>query len=329
MFLQKLFNIRFIIIMILFIFIVSACGINPEKGLPPITEKKMIITIATGGTTGPYFVIGNEIAKVIEREMSNTSASVHSTGGGVENVQLIIDGQAELGLVMADIASLSYEKKLNNVKSGENLRAVTALYPNFVHIISLKNRYIKNIEDLKGRKVGVGAVGSGTEVNTRTILQYHGITYDDIDEYYLSYKDSVIELIKGNVDAAFLTSGLPNSMIIELTKTHDVQFIPITSEKVQEISTEFPYYSSNIIPTNTYNNDLPVHTATITNLLLTREDIDEDVIYDVTRIIFNNLNHLKQAHLAATDITLENSQNGLTVPLHKGAKKFFEEHQVK
>ncbi len=325
--LRKYIRVYLLIILLVFVTTITACQSPPEYANEHGTDNNTVITIATGGTTGPYFAIANGMAQLFDQKLPGFSTSVRSTGGGVENIQLLLDKKVELGLVMADIASFSFTgKKIEGIKEGKNLRAVAALYPNYVHIISLKKTGIMSVEDLKGKKVGVGAVGSGTEVNARTILKYHGITYDDIDEYYLSYKESVNALRNGDIDAAFLTSGLPNAMVLDLVKTNQVQFIPIAEAKVKEIAKKYPYYSSREIPKNIYGNAYPIHTAAITNILLTREDMPDDLIYDITKTIFENTDKLSKAHSAAADISLENSQIGLTVPLHNGAKKFFDEY---
>jgi len=306
--------------------VLSACQTNPDS--VSMNDQKQIITVATGGTTGPYFAIANKMTELFDQNIPNTASSVRSSGGGVENIQLILEGKAELGLVMADTASFVYEEELDiGLDNRKELRAVAALYPNYVHIITLKGSGIHTVDDLLGKKVGVGDVGSGTEVNARTILHAFGITYEEIEEYHLSYKESVIELKNGNVDAAFLTSGLPNAMILELKKSHEVEFIAVSKEKVEEIAVEHPYYYSGFIPENTYQNDKPIPTAVITNLLLTRKDLPEELIYQITNTIFANLEQLHQAHHAAVDIRLETAQKGLTVPLHSGAKRFYEEHR--
>ncbi len=318
-----------VLLIVLLILFLSGCQTNSDADLSTYDQKR-VITIATGGNTGPYFAIADEMAVLFDNNISEISTSVQSTGGGVENIQLLLEKNAELGLVMADTASLAYEGKLAiRQKNEKELRAIAALYPNYVHIITLKNSEIDSVEDLIGKRVGVGDVGSGTEVNALTILQAFGINYEDIEEYYLSYKESVIELKNGKIDAAFLTSGLPNAMVMELVKTNEVTFIPVAKEKVEEIATEFPYYSGGYIPRNTYLNDTSIPTAVITNILLTREDMAEDLVYDMTKVIFHHIERLHQAHHAAADIRLETAQKGLTLPLHPGAKRFYEEQRGK
>lgn len=323
-----------LVLLLSLISLISGCQ-WPGQNHPPMqlngdSQESNILTIATGGTTGPYFAIGNGMAQILDDQLIQTRASVRSTGGGVENIDLLTSHQVELGFIMADIASFAFDgrKDVIPVKdSGRDLRTITALYPNYVHVITL-DPSLKNIQDLRGKKVGVGDVGSGTEVNARTILQAHGISYRDIDPNHLSYKESVAELRNGSIDAAFLTSGLPNPAIESLLETHQVFFIPIPEEKVKEIAQSFPFYSSDVIPEGTYQNQEAIATATITNLLLTRADLPEDLIYEITKAIFDHLPRLQEAHEAAQDIDLSRSQIGVTVPFHPGARKYFEEHGI-
>lgn len=320
---------RFSCAILLFVLVVAevGCSYQPEEKMP---DDKPIITIATGGTTGPYFAIANGMVNIFNRKLSQVNPSIRSSGGGVENIKLLVEKEAELGLVMADIASFAYEGDQNipGFSKGENLRAIAALYPNFIHIITL-NKSLTSIADLKGKKIGVGDVGSGTEVNARTILNANGISYDDIDEFFLSYRESIIELKADKIDAAFLTSGLPNPMIKKLSQERKIYFIPIDIKSVTEISKRFPYYTVKPIPEDTYVGQYEeVNTVAITNLLLTRNDISEELIYQIARSIFDNAYILQLSHDAARSISIENSQEGLTVPLHPGAKKYFQERGV-
>ncbi|MBO8170807.1 MAG: TAXI family TRAP transporter solute-binding subunit [Bacillaceae bacterium] len=320
-----------ILLLLVYAIVFSGCQANQNPSSDPFSKQDArLLTIATGGTTGPYFAIGNGLARSLDRHLVGTIASVRSTGGGVENIRLLTEKKAEVAFVMADIASFAYEgnQEVKGLKNGEELRAITSLYPNFVHLITLEGQPINSVQDLVGKRVGVGDVGSGTEVNARTILKSYGITYDDIEEHFLSYKESVLELKQGNVDAAFLTSGLPNPAIQDLMQTHPVKFINISRENIDKIAAHYPYYSYNVIPKGTYNNTADISTAAITNLLLTRRDMPEQIVYDMTSILFEELDELQDAHTAARDINLQNSQDGVSVPFHPGAQKFFEEHGI-
>lgn len=317
--------IQGLLLTLVLLLVESGCGDSLQPVRDPLDEK--VISIATGGTTGPYFAIANGLADLINKNMPGYQSSVRSSGGGVENLELLIQGHSEMGFVMADIASFAYQEQM---KSNEDtsLRTITSLYPNFVHVITLRNKAIRSIHDLKGKRVGVGDVGSGTEVNARTILQAYGLGYDDLEERHLSYKDSVAELEKGNIDAAFMTSGLPNKAVLELSRKGNLQFLPVSAAAIADIAKQYPYYYSDVIRKGTYAGQEDIPTAAITNLLLTRADLPDETVYATTKTLFEHLDGLKEAHLAAKDIRLEDCQKGVTVPFHPGAVQYFEEHGI-
>lgn len=310
---------------LVFLLVVNGCADSNQPVRDPLNDT--VISIATGGTTGPYFAIANGLADQINKNMPGFQASVRSSGGGVENLELLNQRHSELGFVMADIASFAYQGQMKQT-DGSSLRTITSLYPNFVHVITLRSNEIRSIYDLKGKRVGVGDVGSGTEVNARTILEAYGLGYGDLEARHLSYKDSVAELEKGDIDAAFLTSGLPNDAVMNLSRKGNLQFLPISAEVITHISKQYPYYYADSIRKGTYAGQEDVPTAAITNLLLTREDIPEETVYAITKTLFEHLDGLKKAHLAAKDIRLEDCQKGVTVPFHPGAMKYFEEHGI-
>ncbi len=299
---------------LLLIILVNGGGCSLD-GAEKKANEQQVITIATGGTTGPYFAIANGIADIYNETLPFITTSIRSTGGGVDNIQLLTQRKVEMGLVMADIASFAYEgnKEIQGLENGSKLRAVAALYPNYVHLITL-DPSLKDVGDLKGKKIGIGDIGSGTEINARTILKANGIDYSQIEEQYLSYRESVTELKNGGIDAAFLTSGLPNDMVLQLSGTNRVYFIPITDDAI---------YSVDSIPAGTYGNEKDIPTAVITNLLLTHRDLPDELVFQMTKAIFDNIEQLQSVHPAAEHIQLSSSQQGLTVPLHPGAEKYY------
>lgn len=285
------------------------------------------VTIVTGGSSGPYFALGGAIANLLNTKLEGVNATVQSTGASAVNATLLGTKKAEIAFAMNDVISYAYTGTELFKEKGkiENLRGIAALYPNFVQVITLEDKNINSIEDLKGKRVGVGAPGSGTEVNARQILKTHGITYDDIEEDFLSYAESVEQLKNGAIDAAFLTSGLPNSTILDLCTTHDVKVIPIRPEMVDKLAQKYPFYTSVPIPAGTYDNKEDVDTAAVTTLLVTREDLGEDLIYNITKVVFENLQVLRDTHSAAKHIDINKIEKGMPIPLHPGAKKYFDE----
>jgi TRAP transporter TAXI family solute receptor len=285
------------------------------------------VTIATGGSSGAYYALGGTVANLLNENIENMNASVQSTGASAVNSTLISQGKAELAFAMNDVVNYAYTgtETFSDKEAMDNIRGVAALYPNFVQLITLENTGVTEVADLSGKRVGVGAPGSGTEVNARQILAAHGMTYDDVDEDFLSYAEAVEQLKNGAVDAAFLTSGIPNSAIMDLATTKDVKIVPIRKEAVEGLGKDYPFYTSEVIPAGTYDNTEDVETAAVTTLLITSADLSEEMVYEMTKTIFENLESLGQTHSSGKKISLDKIRIGMPIPLHAGAEKYFAE----
>ncbi len=283
------------------------------------------VNIATGGASGPYNVIGTSLAEIYNKTYG-VNSKTQTTGASVENLNLLKQNKVEMAFVMSD----SLTEALNGTGSFkdakiENVQQISALYPNYVQIVTSKKTGIKNIEDLKGKRIAVGAQNSGVEVNARTLLNGFGITYNDVKVDYLGYAEAADALKGGKIDAAFLTSGIPNSSLMELQQGFDLQIVGINPEKVKEIAKNQSYFLSLNIPKGTYGNDVDIPTAAIMNALVIRSDISEEDGYKLTKTFFDSLSQLANSHQAATEINLENAQSGAVIPLHPGAKRYFTE----
>lgn len=316
---------------------VTACGGQssaPAQGdanaggaaAPSGGAEQKFLTIATGGSSGPYYTIGGAMAKVYKDKLGY-NASVQSTGASVENINLIKSKKADLAFVMSDVTTFAYQGEENFKESGaiKELRAMAGLYLNYVQIVTLKDRNIKSVHDLKGKRVGVGAPNSGVEVNARMVLAGHGITYDDIKADYLSYAEAIEQLKNNTIDAAFVTSGLPNASVIDLVTTKDVEIVPIKKEDVEKMAEKFPFFVSAEIPSGVYKNDEAVQTAAIRNILLLSADLSEEQAYNLTKTFFEELPALQAAHNAAKEIDVKEAGKDLVVPLHPGAEKYYKE----
>lgn len=300
---------------------------TPASEEPVVEMEDQFITILTGGSSGPYFALGGALSNVLNEKLSYANASVESTGASAVNATKIAMGEGEIAFAMNNVISFAYNGTESFADKGafDNLRGIAALYPNHCQVITLADSGIKEIEDMVGKRIGVGAPGSGTEVDARNILNIHGITYDDIDEDFLSYAEAVEQLKNGTVDAAFLTSGLPNATVMDLSTTHDVVVVPVRAEKVAELATQIPYYKAEIIPAGTYDNEVDVETAAVVSMLVTREDLDEQVVYDITKTLFENLQVLRDTHAVANKIDVSKYYEGMPIPVHAGAIKYFDE----
>ncbi|HIW07501.1 MAG TPA: TAXI family TRAP transporter solute-binding subunit [Candidatus Ignatzschineria merdigallinarum] len=286
------------------------------------------VTIATGGSSGPYNIIGTTLGQVYSKTYGVNSKS-QSTGASIQNVNLVNQGKAEMALTMSDVLSQAIAGEGSFPEKIDNVVQVAALYPNYVQIVTSKKSGIKTMDDLRGKRVAVGDLNSGTEMNARALLQGHGITYDDLRIDYLGFSEAVDALRGGKIDAAVLTSGLPNASIMELEQGFDLQLVEIRKPMVDEIAQDQSYFLSAEIPAGTYGNSEAIPTAIIVNALVVRKDLSEDDVYKLTKTFFDSLNDLSNAHQAAKGISLENAQKGLVAPLHPGAKKYYDEQAAK
>ncbi len=315
------------------ILLLAACGGKNDRSDQSkdgeASFDDLFITIATGGTSGVYYPLGAAFGTILEENLG-IDASVQATQASVENVNLVLSGRAELALITGDTGFQAYEGSgaFEGEEPKEDLRSLAALYPNYLHIVTTKDSGIESFADLKGKKVAVGAPNSGTELAARLLLEGHGMSYKDINPDYLSFAESVEQMKNGLVHAAILSSGIPNSALMDLDTTHGVKLIPIEEDAMKYLTEEYSYLGETVIPADSYSNKEDVSAIAITNALIVSKDLSEDEVYHMTKAIFENLDTLKNAHSAAEDIHIDHATEGLGIPLHPGAEKYFKEEGV-
>ncbi len=283
-----------------------------------------IVTIATGGASGPYNIIATSLADVYSNTF-DVNSRTQTTGASAENLNLMADGKVEMAFVMSDALSQALNGEESFSEPLDGISQIATLYPNVVQIVARADAGIETIEDLVGKRVAVGDQGSGVELNARALLNGHGITYDDLQADYLGYAEAADGLNAGRIDAAFLTSGLPNASVMELSETTDIVLVSVDRDNVDEIAQEHPYFIPYEIPAGTYDNEDPIPTAAVPNAFVVRSDLSEDDVYQLTKTFFESLDTLVNSHQAAADISLEGAQESLIAPLHPGAEKYFNE----
>lgn len=304
----------------------SGCGQKTDRLPPPSDSEQAYLTIATGGASGPYYTIGGALAKVYKEKL-HYNAAVRSTDGSVENVNLLERNEVDLAFIMSDVASfaLSGQESFHNSGPAQHVKAMAGLYLNYVQIVTLKDSKIQSVYDLKGKRVGVGAPDSGVELNARMILEGHGITYQDIRPEYLSYSEAIEQLKNNAIDAAFVTSGLPNSAVMDLQRSKEVEIVSIKPSAIDQLTKKFPFFERAELPTGVYQNNRPIPTVAIRNILLVRSDLSESQVYKITKTLFENLDVLEEAHKAANQIDRKEAGKDLVVPLHPGAERYYKE----
>lgn len=283
-----------------------------------------IVTIATGGSSGPYNIIATTLAEGYSNEFGVNSRT-QTTGASAENLNLLAEEKVEMALVMSDALTQAVNGEETFEEPMENIQQVAALYPNFVQLISTDGAGIESVEDLAGKRVAVGDQNSGVEIATRAVLEAHGLSYDDLEVDYLGYAEASEAMRSGQLDAAFLTSGLPNASVMELQNSVDLKIVPIEQEAVDVLSEDADYFEAMEIPADTYGNEEAVPTVAIMNALVVRSDMSENDVYNLTKYLFENLDTLSNAHQAAGDINLETAQDSTVIDVHPGAQKFYDE----
>lgn len=286
------------------------------------------LAVATGGTTGVYFPLGGAFANIISENIEGVSANAESTGASVENVNLLNNGDVDFAMVQNDISYYGFNgvEMFDDQAAMTNLRGLASLYPETIQIVAKSDSGIMSVQDLVGKRVAVGAPGSGTEANARQILEAHGISYDDITPDYLSFGEAADGLKDGNVQAAFVTAGTPTAAITDLATTHGVTIVPILPDVAAALIADYPYYADVVIPAGTYkdqNEDIP--SVAVMAMLAVNADLDEDLVYEITKALFENLGSLASAHARGADVTLEGALEGMSLEIHPGAQRYYDE----
>ncbi len=289
-------------------------------------QAEEFINILTGGTSGVYYPLGVGLSKIYGDKIPGARVQVQSTKASVENLNLLQQGKGELALTLGESLRLAWE---GDADAGfkaplDKVRGVSAAYPNYIQIVASKDSGIKSLADLNGKSVSVGAPKSGTEVNARTIFAAAGMSYDDFSKTeYLPFAESV-ELMKNRqIDATLQSAGLGVASIKDLATSVDIQMVEVPAEVVEKIGA--PYIAATI-PAGTYQGqDADVATAAVVNFFVTHADVPEETVYQMTKLMYENLGELEAAHAAAKRIKLENALDGMPIPLHPGAERFYKE----
>lgn len=292
----------------------------------PMAQADQFINVLTGGTSGVYYPLGVALSDIYAQGIAGARTQVQSTKASVENLNLLQQGKGEIGFALGDSVKSAWE---GNTEAGfkkplDNIRAIAAIYPNVIQVAALSDAGVSTLADLKGHSLSVGAAKSGTELNARAIFGALGMSYEDLGKVeYLPFAESV-ELMKNRqLDATLQSSGLGNAALKDLGSSQPISFVSIPAEVAETLGA--PYQAA-VIPAGTYpGQEADVPTLAVGNILVTRADLDDETAYQMTKLLFENLDTLKAAHSAAGGISLEGAIKGLPVPLHPGAERYFKE----
>lgn len=285
------------------------------------------LSLATGGTAGTYYPVGSGVASIVSNHAEGIEITAESTGASVANLKMLRAGRIDLMFGASNTSWGGYEGhppfEGDPVK---NIRGITCLYPECFQFVVLDNSGIENIYDLKGKKVAVGAPGSGTERTSKMVLEAHGMTYDDIDVQFLKFGEAVTALKDRIIDCAIVGSGYPTSAVVDASTTLDVRLLELDDEVMGAYTADRPYLTMTTIPGGTYNGiDEDVKVVASPAIFSAREDLSEDVVYAITKALFENLDELAAVHAQGSNVKLETALAAMSVPLHPGAEKYYKE----
>jgi uncharacterized protein len=290
-------------------------------------QNKQFFRIGTGGTAGTYYPIGGLFANGISSD--KVDASAVATNGSVANVNGIVGGSMESGFSQADVASWAYSG--TGLWTGrpkvENLRAIANLYPESVHIVVKKGLGIKTVADLKGKRISIDEPGSGSIINAKAILEAYGIKDGDYKSENLKAGPSAEKMKDGGLDAFFMTTGYPTAAITELAATAGLELLPIDGAAAEKLKKDFGFFASDTIPANTYKDVGAIVTLAVGAQWITSSTVSADVVYEITKAAWSDKTRalLDNGHAKGKAILKANALQGLGIPLHDGAAKFYKE----
>lgn len=299
--------------------------------------------IGTGGTAGTYYPIGGLIANAISNPPGSRAcedggscgvpgliATAVASNGSVGNVNSINGGQLEAGFSQSDVAywAQSGTGLWEGQPAVEKLRLIANLYPESIHLVARKDAGIASVSDLKGKKVSLDEPGSGTLVDAKIILEAFGLSEADIQPEYLKPDQAADRMRDGAMDAFFFVGGYPAGAIAELASQHDVTLVPITGPEVDKLRETYSFFAADAIVAGTYKGqDAEVATISVGAQLVTSADLSEELVYGITKALFNETTQklFANGHAKGKYITLDNAVQGAGIPFHPGAEKFYKE----
>jgi TRAP transporter TAXI family solute receptor len=307
--------------------VLAAGAVALSLGLGSVSAKAQeFINVLTGGTSGVYYPLGVALSEIYGKGIEGARTQVQATKASVENLNLLQQGKGEIAFALGDSVKLAAE---GNTEAGfpgklDKLRGIAAIYPNYIQIVASQESGIKTLADLKGKSLSVGAPASGTELNARAIFAAAGMKYEDLGKVeYLPFAESV-ELIKNRqLDATLQSAGLGVASIRDLATSLPINVVAVPKADVEKIGSP---YMSVIIPAGTYDGQTAdVETAAVGNFLVTHDGVSDETAYQMTKLLFENLDQMTAAHAAAKAIDPAKALDGMPIPLHPGAERYYKE----
>lgn len=311
-------------------------------GAPALAQSIQLFSIGTGGTGATYYPLGGAIANAVSNPPGSRPcgeggscgvpglvAMAQSSRGSVDNIDGVRSGQFHSGFVQSDVAYWAYHGtgSFNGQNPVSELRAIAALYPEHIQLIARSDSGIAAVADLRGKRVSLDERGSGSYVNATQILKAHGLGEADLFAQFLKSAEAADSMLGGEIDAFFITSGYPTNAIIELASRAAVTLVPIDGAEAEAIVGAFPFYSVDTIPDGVYKGVGATTTLAVGAQWVTSARADPDLIYAITKALWNDQTRrlLDVGHAKGRDVTLATALDGVAIPLHPGAERFYRE----
>ncbi|MDR1730617.1 MAG: TAXI family TRAP transporter solute-binding subunit [Synergistaceae bacterium] len=293
-------------------------------------EAKTFLSIATGGVAGVYYPLGGGLAQVLNDHVPDVEVTAESSNASTANINLIAGHEVTLALVQNDVAygAVRGEKPFRNPVT--NLRMIASLYPEHLQCITTKSSGVKTMDDLKGKRVSVGAPGSGVANSIGVILPIAGLKYSDMNTDFLDFANTAGRIQDDQLDVGFVLAGYPTAAVMALAAQKEIDLVSFSDSLMDELTKKYPYFTKDVIPAGTYrgvNHDTP--TPAVIAVLVCDAQLPDELIYNITKAIFENLDELKPVHDKAKLISLESALEGAAITVHPGAAKYYAEKGLK
>ena len=312
--------------------IVSVAAFLCTFNAPTALAAKKFVSIASGWVVGVYYPLAGAISNIAHKNLPDIKITVESSGASVANAKLIATGDADMAILQNDISfyALKGVKPMFD-KPVANIRGITSLYQEHCQIQARKDAKIASVADLKGKRVCVGPLGSGTEQNAMQILEAYGMKFDDFAKVErLTATESSDYIKDGRIDAAFYSVGVGAAGLVDTAMTVDCVIVPVDGSQRDALMQKYPFFTKAIVPKGAYKGiEQDVPTVAVMAILAARAEMEEAMAYQITKAIFDNLKDIERAHAKGKELTLETALTGMSIPLHPGAEKFYKEKGIK
>ncbi|MDW7740497.1 MAG: TAXI family TRAP transporter solute-binding subunit [Bacillota bacterium] len=302
---------------------------EPDTEAPDDTPAAPTVTrvnMGSGWVTGAYYPLAGGMSRVIHNNLDTIALTVESSGASAVNSRMIGSGDLDMAIVQNDVAFYAYNGEGAFDTPITNIRGMFILYPEPVQLVAAEGSGINSPADLAGKRVALGPLGSGAEVNALQVLEAAGLTEDDLAmAERLEAQEAADYLKDGRLDAAFYTVAVGASVIADLAVMSDVYLVNIEGEFADNLIAAYPFYAKLTIEGDVYSGVAEAQTVSILSMVVCREDLPEELVYEFTKTIFENLEDVHRAHSAGRFVTLESALDWMGIPIHPGAERYFTE----